>query len=154
MKIKAKPMIDENFSEYGQLIRQPERVREAGDSHAYVGNLVHLKANEITVGYLTAYAHDPFYETLEQHKDTAEMLVILSGQGAIPFAKPGDDANDGLTALHVKQGDTILMKPAVWHGLITPVDCESVDLLVVFKVGTEENDLHFEDLENTLEIVL
>jgi ureidoglycolate hydrolase len=152
MKIKSTRMTKENFADYGRFISRHNQTREAGNDYAYTGNLAHIDLDTATVGHLTAYAHAPKYDSLERHKDTAEMLVILSGGGTILFAKPGDDSNDGLVALEVKKGDTIVMKPSTWHGLMTPINCDSVDIIVVFKKGTEDNDLIFQDLDEAVEI--
>lgn len=152
MKINSTRMTVENFTDYGHFIERPEPMLEGKNDYAYTRDLADMELKTASVGYLTAYVHDSVYDSLERHKATSEMLVILSGGGTILFAKPGDDPNNGFTALEVEQGDAFVMSPSTWHGLITPMNCDTVDILVVFKKNTEDNDIDIKKLDETVEI--
>lgn len=146
MKIKPERMNSEIFTGYGQYINGTNMKKNNNDDYIYLRELGIFEDKEISIGYLTAYKRDGVFKSMERHKYTQEMLVVLSGSGTMLFAKPSDDPNDGIVALQVRAGDAFIMLPATWHGLILPEDCESVDLLVVFKRGTEDNDIEMKNL--------
>lgn len=145
MEIKTMRMNKKNFVDYGTFIEKANTT-QSDEDYTYTRDIVHLKMKTSSIGYLTVYPHEPIYTSLERHKNTSEMLVVLSGQGTILFGKPGDDPNEGLMALRVEAGDTFIMLPSTWHGLITPSECERVDILVMFEKDTEDMDMDVQAL--------
>lgn len=151
MKINTTRMNEKNFAEYGTYIVKPSRV-DIKEAYTYTRDMAHLKLKTSSVGYLSVYPREPRYTSVERHKCTSEMLVVLKGQGTILFSKPGDDPNEGLSAFYVKEGDAFIMHPSTWHGLITPLECDSVDLLVMFEKDTEDLDMDVQKLRE--EVIL
>ncbi len=154
MKIKPIRMNKKSFSEYGRYLNPASIKQNDGEDYVYLRELALLDASKTSIGHLTAFKHDNVYTSLERHKDTHEMMVVLSGRGTILFAKPGDDPNNGLVALKVQVNDAFIMLPSTWHGLILPMDCHRVDMLVVFKQGTEDNDIVIKELTEYVEFEL
>lgn len=151
MKIKPIRMNEKNFREYGLYLNPASVEKNANEDYAYLRELALLETGKVSIGYLTAFMHDNMYTSLERHKDTPEMLVVLSGSGVILFAKSGDDTNNGLIALQVQAGDAFIMLPSTWHGLVLPTDCHRVDMLIGFKQGTEDRDIEISELSEKVE---
>lgn len=152
MKIKTKQMNTNNFSSYGSYLEKGDRSGTGNSNYTYFRDVSHLEYGQFSFGLLESYSQDKVFSCLERHSQTEEIMVIRSGSGVIVFAQAGDNPNNKPIALQVNPGDVFAIFPGTWHGLVSTTNCSKVEALVIFKTGTEDNDVDFRELDEKIEI--
>ncbi len=92
---------------------------------------------------------------LEMHTKTPELLSAVDGDVVICVAPPQVPVGgrlEGLRALVLRQGRSLVLATGAWHWIPFPLGSASVRLLVVFRSQTGEDDLHFCDLAEGADI--
>lgn len=152
--MKLKTITEQDFSEYGTLLSSPNDDVTRTDELQYWRGISTCTMGKMTSGLLKVFPREPVISELERHIQTNEIVTVLSGSGIMGFAKPGDTPEDSLKFFQVRQGDSFSMFPGTWHSLILPENDGNVELLILFKEGTEDSDLDFRKLSEPLKVNL
>jgi ureidoglycolate lyase len=141
----------QSFAAYGTFVAASEGAPfEGGSAAAYKEKVGVLDTGGRTsVGVLNLKARESEFHELERHVATPELLVMVKGDVVFPVAPANqpESAPDAaaLEAFRVNQGEAVIMRPGVWHGLPFPLQAEAT-VLVIFKEGTPDQDFQLNDL--------
>lgn len=150
------PVIDasaEAFSRFGRFVASSEGFPLTGDASVTYREKVGVMAlaGPVSVGVLNLATRGPqrFHE-LERHVATPELLVAVEGDVAFAVAPanqpaPAPDLSQ-VAAFRLRQGQAVIMRPGVWHGLPFPLG-DRASLLVVFQEGTPDRDFQLADTQ-------
>ena len=85
---------------------------------------------------------------MERHDKTPEMCVALEHDCIIAVAMDKDGKPDETTVetYLLKQGDTVIYHPGVWHWVPYAVNTDTCKHLIVYKYNTGKNDFFMEEL--------
>jgi len=147
-----KSLTNQEFSEYGSVLSIPNLNETKTDELTYWKGISTCEMGHMTTGLLRVNPRKPIIKELERHNNTTEIVSVLSGSGIMYFAKPDESPEKSVQAFQVKQGESFSMFPGTWHSLIIPENNKNVDLLILFKEGTEDSDLDFRQLSEPLTI--
>lgn len=103
----------------------------------------------LCAGRLNCASREMKVARLEMHTKTPELLSAVDGDVVICVAPPQEPAGGGLKglrALVLRQGRALVLATGAWHWIPFPLGAAAVRLLVVFRSGTGDDDLHFCDL--------
>jgi hypothetical protein len=109
----------------------------------------------LCAGALACAHRRPRLEKMERHLRTAELLSAVQGDAIICLAPPqeaADGAFDGLAAVVVRQGQSILLEAGAWHWIPFPLNAEGARFMVIFKHGTGDEDLEIRELRDPRDI--
>jgi len=155
--IKVKPLNEDNFKLYGQLIKKPERSPDAEvDTHNWWNNVANLPAEDsISVGILQVKHRDFTVTKLEQHTRTAEMLVSLKGNSILVVGKKSLDNREieRMEAFYLTSNQIIILNVGILHFVPFPLEDEAI-YAVVFRFKTPEDDLEFIEFKEDINLVL
>lgn len=144
------PVSQENFIQFGALLSGNKLdAIAAGEEFSFT-----LTASEIALaplcctGVLRCAPRALQVNKMERHTDSSEILVALDGDFYLVLAPAEDDlkSNEHIETFILKQGQAIVMKPGTWHWIPFPVEEAECRVMVLFKDGTGDNDLHFNEL--------
>jgi len=94
-----------------------------------------------------------FFDRMECHKSSCEVLIPINDDMFVPLAPPGDvPKNDLIEIVSVKMGELIVMDEGVWHFAAGPVNHSHLDYFVFIRRGTPENDLEMKELGITVRL--
>jgi len=102
------------------------------------------------VGFLTVHRRERSFSQIERHTETAELLVVLDGAVDVPCAPatpmaPAPEVQD-VQVFRVPAGAAVYFPKGGWHWAPFPVDRDRVNIVVVFKNNTSQEDLQIVDL--------
>lgn len=123
------------------------------DIQEYFGKLaIFPAAGDLQFGICIAKDRPLILDEMEQHVETAEILIALKGGFAVAFAPDGAAPDiQKASAVRVEQGQGVLLNKGVWHW--TPYAIASpCEILVVFKENTPKNDFTSVKLDEPIEI--
>jgi ureidoglycolate hydrolase len=157
MALKPSELTSESFKDFGYVLSRESGKPGTDDTDLkYWGKIHKFQIDgDTSTGILYGLKRAPVVVSLERHLLTPEMLIALDGDSVFCFAKPspiGSDEIGEVQAFNVNQGDAFIMHPGTWHWACFPKDCEAAKFLVVFKSGTEENDLKVKELTDKITV--
>lgn len=144
------PISHDNFKKFGTLLHDNylQPIEPAKEFNFM------LTAQEIALaplcctGILTCAPRALQVVQMERHVDSSEILVALDGDFYLVVA-PADDglhSNEHIQTFILKRGQAIALKPRTWHWIPFPTEKTECRVLILFKDGTGDNDLHFRKL--------
>jgi hypothetical protein len=93
---------------------------------------------------------------LERHLATPEILAALDGDVIVCAAAPGVDPARckpaEIRAFTLRRGQALWMDKGTWHWLPFPIRTPQVNLLLIFREGTGDDDIEFRELAQPLGI--
>lgn len=157
--IKAKPLTQEAFAEYGSFYNLTEpKGHNLGTF--YHDHVLYPVSGNMAIGFssLVAEKVDKMVVTkAEYHNSTAEILLPLDGDIILHVAPPSNGPVPELTeAFLVSQGTVVRMNTGVWHLAPFPVEKEVVHLMVALPERIYFNDCTIVDYkpEEYVEIII
>jgi ureidoglycolate hydrolase len=156
--LKTQTIHDEAFGAFGQVLHQTgaQPMMDTAEATYWGGIAKFTFPQKLSSGYLMSRRTDPVVTQLEQHTETAEILVAMKGDAVICMATPESKvgtANVQLGAFLVKEGEAIKMHVGTWHWLPMPVGCDEASYVVLFGDDTENSDLDVVELAEPAKIV-
>lgn len=155
MKLKAQPLTAQDFAPFGEIVTLPQHRQPTGSLEGldFWADLVPLQniGAPYGVGYATLDKR-PFVQTCaERHMQTQELLHAIGGDMIVVVGPPDypDEPNrlppmESFRAFRVPAGDTVIMKPGVWHW--APFAAGGpMRLLVIYKANTGQTDVGYAD---------
>lgn len=151
--LSVRPISSKSFSRFGTFISATEGAPlEAGAVEAYKEKVAVLDVGggRVSVGALNLKQRPLGFYKLERHTATPELLVAVKGDVALPVAPANQpqlapDIQE-LEVFRLNQGEAVMMKAGVWHGLPLPLQGDAA-LLVIFREGTPIADFQSYDAE-------
>lgn len=155
-KLKQSPLTPENFKEYG-FVLNVARQEPAADNpdFKYWSEISQLQMGRVaSTGLLYGNMREPVATRLERHVNTPEVLVSVEGDSILCVGKPtGAGVNiEDVAAFYLKQGDAVALREGTWHAVPFPVNDAICKFIVMFALGTEDNDLELSDLPEEIRI--
>ena len=102
---------------------------------------------ETSVNIWSRSRHNNPLLKMERHLKTTEIYIAIEGDFIFPVTRPMrlDVPNlqpsvEDVIGFHVKEGQTLIMKPGMWHWGPWPIS-QRCTIILLFKKGTEINDL-------------
>ena len=154
---KAERITKENFAPYGVYVGNSIGADMPGDGVCYQGKIATLTMpSNLSAGYLHVKGDVKTTPTLERHFNTPEMLTVLEGDALMVCGLPKNGISEitGLKAFYIKQGDVFCMAEGNWHYAPVPYGCEIAKFMVLFREGTEDQDMDVVNLDEEIEISL
>jgi hypothetical protein len=92
---------------------------------------------------------------MERHLRTPELLSAVDGDAVLcvaPPQEPKEGRLEGMRALKIRQGQSVLLATGAWHWIPFPAGsgAGSCQFLVVFRSGTGDEDLQIIDLAESV----
>ena len=144
-KIIKPPVIKttkENFRPYGTIVDTPKTDK------GFVLGYVPLQATvdfggEVEIGVFSIEQKRPFNK-LERHLYTPEIFVSIEGDFILLLLESNRAKREidfqKLKFFYIREGQTLVMKPGLWHACHWPVD-KRVVFLIIFKSHTAKQGL-------------
>ncbi len=135
-----------DFSPFGKIIQAQQScpVFES-DEMVYWGNIA-LSEKIISVGFLRVFQRNRELTELEQHSDSFELMTVLDGEVLLPVSA---DLKE-IAVFHMVCGDSVIIRPGIWHYHPAATNGESASLQIVFNEGTETADRKIMSLEKII----
>lgn len=144
------PLSQSAFRQWGEYIPADEtRNRTELASALHFGNIaVFSMQGELSASILRPFRREPVLRFMEMHRETAELCVELENDSVIVVAADREGKPDAATlqAFLLRQGDSVVYNPSVWHWVPYPVSEDGSRQLIVYKNHTGTNDFHKEEL--------
>jgi ureidoglycolate hydrolase len=147
----------ETFAGYGDVLNDATYDKKAAaadnDEISYWKRIGAFDAEgSLSSGIMIAHDRAREYRTLERHKATPEVLVALDSDAIVVAAKPAPEGKGVVdpALFAMKRGQAIVFHPSVWHYAPFPVGAKDATFLVLFAEGTEDHDMDFINLSETL----
>jgi len=139
----------EAFSDFGQILSTTAKPAGAtNEEYDYWGRVSTTQlSSTASSGLLLCKVRKPIVRSFERHKNTPEILVALEGDTALCLAKAAEKPAE-IRWFKVQEGDAVALHPGTWHWIPFPMGGHDCRFLVIFALGTEENDLFYTDLES------
>ena len=148
-EMRQLPVIDataETFKPFGQLVETPKSDPMLKTGWVPAAGTYQIDG-ETAVSIWSRIRHNEPLVKMERHLKTPEIYVAVEGDFIFPVTKPLplDDPDlqpsvEDVVGLRVKEGQTLIMKPGMWHWGPWPVS-ERCSIVILFKKDTEKNDL-------------
>jgi len=151
-EIKVMHVNRENFRPYGQVISMQYDNTEplSKDTVIYNGVLALMDCNDLLqIGLFESNKKEMTINRLEQHCNTQEFLFAARGDFIVPAAYSdhnGHPDSCSMAGFMVKQGEGIVFDKGIWHTSPIPAKDDCL-VVVVFKKGTPENDVTYQECE-------
>jgi ureidoglycolate hydrolase len=156
VKIKIQGLTRELFSPWGQFVPADCRSGMTQLSIAnYAGNLAVAEVGEkASLSLLKPFNREFTLKCMEQHNKTHEICVAVQGDCVITVTRDlnGEPDSDNLEAFLLKQGDTVVYAPGVWHWVPFPAGTGESGQLIIYKDQTGANDFIKKELPRALEL--
>lgn len=157
MKLIAREACAETLEGVGILATPPAgREPEGGAEFTFELAAAELgMPGELCAGRLSCAPRPMSVKKMEMHRKTPELLSAVDGDAVICIAPPQEPRGgrlEGIRALLVKRGQAIVLAPGAWHWIPFPTGGEAVRFLVVFRAMTGDDDLHYCDLAESVEL--
>jgi len=96
-----------------------------------------------------------YFDRMERHLSSCEILIPIDSDMFVPLAPPGDaPVTDHIRILPVMKGELIYLPEGVWHFAAGPLNKRGLDYFVFLKTSTPEQDLEMKDLGDRIIIQL
>jgi ureidoglycolate lyase len=152
LKIHAKRISHENFSEFGSVLTDPENVPTSkGAEYTFWSDMVHfLIPGETEIGLCTV-SRQPAAQILgvERHNETPEILIPIDASFILPLLLDGEPAQQ-MAAFQVNVGEAVVIDRGVWHGACFPVGKNEATYFVIFRRHTPYEDVEKKSIEPVL----
>ena len=140
----------QTVSPYGKLVELPsgEECTFYADHFRYWKQQATLNIDgPVEVGVLQVKRNQLSFNQMERHDCSPELLIPLNGDFVLPVAMNTGPVPDlkNVQALHVKQGQAVLLNPGCWHWMPHPL-VDDIAILIIFKNNTSAEDLIIGDL--------
>ena len=156
MELKALPLTQENFKDYGYVLDSTQEPPMADNAEfRYWGKVTKLKMGEVvSTGVLFGHMREPVVKSLERHLKTPEVMVAYEGDSLICVAKPmaNSDKIEDVRVFVIKQGQAFAMHAGTWHWVPFPTNDKMCKFLVMFASETEANDMDVRNLPEEIRI--
>jgi len=144
--IKVKKVTEDNFYEYGQLIKEPSEKDWTSSSVDYWSNLgrIDFEQTEVEINLGIAKNRTLEFSELERHNESPEMFIPIDGKIIVPVAI-GKEASQK-EAFLIKNGEVLIFKKGIWHSSPFPLE-NKCKFLVLYKKNTipkDKNMISFE----------
>lgn len=154
MKIKAKVISKNNFSDYGQVHNMLDREAAGFGNEAFTfyRDSIRYCASSSNLGISTlSVSEDSKYQVraLEHHNYTAELMMPMDDDMVVCLARAGSAAEpcqEEMEAFIVPRNTMIHLNPGVWHYMPLPMNNREVNVLVVLPERAYHNDLTSVDM--------
>jgi len=154
-KLEVLKLTEENFKEFGSIISSEGRRPDAGDeSFNWFEKLGALEGiDTVSINILECKQREMKIDKIEVHRQTPEAIIPLGGKPVIAVVAPAGDFDESKMKAFLIDGDRgIMLNTGVRHFIPYPVD-GNVNCIIVFRHGTGANDLVFDQLSDTYDIV-
>ena len=98
-----------------------------------------------------------YFDRMEAHRHSEEILIPVNRDMFVPLAPPGDSPNiNSLSLIKVELGELIVLKEGVWHFAAGPIESggDNLKYFVLLKKGTPQEDLKMVNLDAKIIIKL
>jgi len=96
-----------------------------------------------------------YFNRMERHKSSCEILIPINDDMFVPLAPPGEMPEpDRVKIVPVKMGELIVLDAGTWHFAAGPLGRKGLDYFVLLRRGTPEHDLEMRDLEVSIRLRL
>ena len=144
-EIEARELTKENFVQFGTVVNTPKT--EPSFKSGYVPKLATFYIDgEAEIGVCTIHKSTEPMKRMERHLRTMEIFVSIEGDFLLAMSRPEEPTDpddipqaEKVRAFHVREGQTVVMKPGSWHGVLS-FD-ERCIFLIIFKKDTAKDDL-------------
>jgi ureidoglycolate hydrolase len=157
--IQAKLMTPDNFSKFGKvIIPVKEKITFSNpfvDHYNDLGNLETLGENPV-ISYFSSYRRDFLIDTLERHRNTAEIFFPIEGTAFMPFAPTlpnGEPDVEHMEVFICREGHPFTAERGVWHLFPFPVTERYASYLLVDR-NLIEKDLETFTISDPVRIAL
>ncbi len=150
MQLRIEDLTPEDFTEFGQVIRQPERLPDAsGPGWTWWGETVLMEGDDrpFGVGYLDLRPAPLQFDWAERHMRSVEALIPVNGECLVYVGPPDHPEDPGrlpplesFRVFRVKQGQGVILHRGVWHGAPLAPGVP-VNVVVLLLQGTGSTDL-------------
>lgn len=155
--MKAEKLTKETFAPYGKLLSKKKECYDAdNEEFAFSANITYFDiAGEGTVGLLEGKKREITLKCMERHIKTPEILFQIKSDSILFVGKSESDSAEikEIKPFLLKQGDTVLMDPGIWHWVPFPVDTDRCVTQVIFKKATSETDCEVVELRKAVHLV-
>jgi len=157
MVLKAVEASDEALRGIGHLLTTREKIRiPSGEEFTYtqISREIGI-VGPCSSGSLEGGPRPRHVRRMERHTKSAEVLTALDGDAVICMAPPQEPSAGrlmGLTAVKVRRGESLVMETGAWHWIPFPMGRRTVRFQVIFRSSTGDDDLHFVDLPEAVEV--
>lgn len=149
---------DNALKNYGKLITNTEGCEATDNSYVtHFRNLWNLETHEnLATSLFSSGETSGAVSRLECHRDTDELMMILTGSCAIVFAPPsaGGEPPDFtmLEAFRFQAGDILTIRHSVWHSREVTENNQAVTGIMVFAKDTEIHDMEQRNTPQKIEL--
>ena len=157
MHLTIKDLTQEALAGIGWLLTEKHESQphsDEGFSYRDVVGDLQLDA-PLSSGLLECYPRRLCLDRMERHHKTREILVALEGEAAIGLAPPQDKSSgslDGVVALRMLAGQSIILEVGAWHWIPFPTTSQTARFQVIFRSETGRDDLDIYDLSHPVDI--
>ena len=148
MKIKSKPVDENNFNKFGKIVKDPagSPTSQAVD-YKFWSDIANYKIDgETEVGICKVYAQPVNKITgMERHMLTPEILIPIDAPFALPVLINGRP-EDEIESFIVKPGEVVIINNNVWHGACLPVGKKESSYFVIFRRMTPHEDVEKKEI--------
>ncbi len=147
------------------ILLSPQEGRSPVDGSEFSFGLVSSDLGmpaSLCAGRLECAARPKILAKMERHLKTPEILTATKGDSILcvaPAQEPRAGRLEGLRALYVHEGQSLMLHTGAWHWIPFPAgaspigeESESTRFLVIFRAGTGDDDLGFCDLAEKVDI--
>ena len=157
-EIKAEELTKENFKKFGTVVNTPKT--QPSLKSGYVPNLATFYIDgEAEIGVCTIHKSTEPMKRMERHLRTMEIFVSIEGDFLLAMSRPQNPADpenipqaEEVKVFHVKEGQTVVMKPGSWHSVLS-LD-ERCIFLIIFKKDTAKEDLMVKSFADNESVIL
>jgi len=144
-QVKAEELTSENFAEFGTVVNTPKT--ESSFKSGYVPKIATFYIDgEAEIGICTIHKNADPITWMERHLRTMEIFISIEGDFLLAMNRPAEPSDpkgvpqtEDVRIFHVREGQTVVMKPGSWHGVLS-LD-ERCIFLIIFKKNTAKDDL-------------
>jgi hypothetical protein len=88
-----------------------------------------------------------YFDRMERHTGSVEIIAPVNDALFIPLAPPGDEIPvDEIEIVQVKTGEIITLHEGVWHFACGPLHAPPLDYFVFLKGDTPQHDLEMREI--------
>ncbi|MGE5606930.1 MAG: ureidoglycolate lyase, partial [Bacteroidota bacterium] len=110
--------------------------------------------DRISINILEAKKRDFQIDKLEYHVNTPEAIIPLAGDEVILVVAPAGKLDESkIKAFRIKSGNGVFLNSGVRHFIPYPFK-KNINCLVIFKDVTGEDDLTFDQLAESYQILI
>jgi ureidoglycolate hydrolase len=156
MKITVQELSKEVFAPWGYFVSRSDTT---GISHLstanYMGNLAAFDlGGRVSLSILNPFKREPVLKFMELHRETHEICVALYQDCIVTAARDnaGEPDPASLEAFYLKEGDTVVYAPGVWHWVPFAARAGECAQLIIYKDQTGANDFFKKELSQSAEL--